>query len=284
MPIVLPKKVFIAMHRIGVTGANSFVGGAICAYLRERGYQVTAYSRTAIASSDVEQEVFSLSDALPTSMYKQDCIVHAAHSYDIKDDSNVVFAKALAQLQGVQIIYISSIAACAPITPTNYGQTKYAVEQILQRHTIVRAGLVLGQGGLFATMQSTLQKNKIVPCIGLGNQNVYCIHISDLCAVVSACIVKKESQLIHAAYPQAVTYRALVQLIASPKRIVLVPVPKNLAVFGAHVANFFNLSKITRDNIIGLSTNKSINTQHDYDAHGSAWLSPEEAVSQAGKL
>jgi nucleoside-diphosphate-sugar epimerase len=178
--------------RIGVTGANGFIGTALCAAFVKAEWSVVAFSRRgAPATPGVEVRTFDLrQDIDPAVLSNLDVLVHAAH--DSSPNAGAINSRgtralfAAARRAGVpQRVFMSSMAASTDAA-SRYGQEKLDCEALLDPAVdlIVRPGLVLGEGGLYGSMCTSLERFGIAPLFDGGRQPVYVIGIDDLCKSV----------------------------------------------------------------------------------------------------
>ena len=149
-----------------VTGANGYLGGALCEFLKERDSNVILLQRTKDNKETVDKSVFFSLEDLPNSeVFKNvDVLVHCAYDpipVSWKEISTINIQGSIqlfeaARIGGVkQIIYISSISAfdnCKSL----YGQAKLKIEKEVAKigGAIIRPGLIFGEniGGFLASL------------------------------------------------------------------------------------------------------------------------------------
>lgn len=171
--------------RIGVTGANGFVGQALCRHLKQAGYSPLAITRRPFTLPDIPNQVLpSLTNEADLSAALQDCqvLVHlAARTHALTESANsavneyrqanvdtaIAAARAATSTGVKRMIYMSSIKVNGeqthghPFTTDSlpqpedaYGITKQEAEQALNQLsmelglelTIIRAPLIYGNG------------------------------------------------------------------------------------------------------------------------------------------
>jgi nucleoside-diphosphate-sugar epimerase len=177
-----------AVVRIAITGANGFIGSRLSQSLSAQGATVMKWVRNPRAP---DERRFSLPDVIDESLFQEklDVLIHAAyvtrfrtlneaHAANI-DGSLKLFQ--LAEQYGVKIIFLSSFSA-HPQAESFYGQSKLFLEQQLdlQKHLVIRSGLVLGNGGLFERMQKMARTFRCIPIFWGGQQPIQIIHVDDL--------------------------------------------------------------------------------------------------------
>src|SRR6185437_10369822 len=124
--------------RIFITGVSGYLGSSLAQYLTAQGHTISGSSRRTPANPD-----------------RADIVIHAAHDFTRGAmDRNLELthaAFASAKKCGVKRqIFLSSYSARAD-AESEYGQTKYRLEQTFldAGETVLRLGLVIGNGGLF---------------------------------------------------------------------------------------------------------------------------------------
>ncbi len=186
------------MKTFAVTGANGYLGSALCQFLKQRNCKVISLQRS-YNYKDLEEKpvFFSLKDFQnPEVFNKAEALVHCAYDpipVSWKDISEINVQGSIrlfqaAQAGGIkQIIYISSISAfdnCDSL----YGKAKLAIEKEVARlgGIIIRPGLIFGGqlGGFLASLKSIATHLPLIPLIGRGNQILYFSHIEDLCGLI----------------------------------------------------------------------------------------------------
>jgi NADH dehydrogenase len=219
--------------KIFIAGIGGFLGRALEGRLAADGHSVSGSRRAQMAlGKPFDPSVFAGSD----------CVIYCAHEFAPgAQQTNVQGTRAwlhAAQASGAgQHVFLSSYSAL-PDAESEYGRTKYEIEQMFldSGHTVLRPGLVMGDGGLFQRQRAALLRLPIVPMIGGGNQRLATIRLQDF---LEAAVVVIESGRTGAftlfEEPQP-TYREFVgdikKAAGQPVRVISVPVSLALAFAG----------------------------------------------------
>ncbi len=229
-----------------------------------------------------EYRPYDLSDPTcgPDLLRGVDTLVHAAY---IKRDggtdavtANVAGAKALlaaaAAAKVAHVIFLSSLSARAEAA-SQYGRQKFEIEQLFLAvgGTALRAGLVLGNGGLFATLRDHLLAGRPIPLFAGGQQPIQTIHIDDLITAIAKVVIQRTPGRFVIAEAGAQSYRQFYVTLglALRTRVRFVRVPLWIAKSAIGLAENFRLKlPITRDNLLGLESARIIPSQTDLDRLG----------------
>lgn len=255
---------------IAVTGANGFIGSALVADLSARGYKVIALVHHMPANQlpGVKYLFYNLADTDPLFKEDVDVLIHLAFNFTApspgSNDVNVEAAKVLKHKNLKKYIFVSSFAAISGAN-SYYGQCKRHLEFYFKDDTIIRPGLVIGQGGLFGRIIKQIQKIPIVPLIAGGKQPVQIICLEDLLLLIDHIITNDIKGDFNLAHPAVLTYRQFISLVARSKkaRVFLIPVPVFLVNILRHILQLFGLTTISRDSIEGLIRSVAVDTTAD---------------------
>jgi nucleoside-diphosphate-sugar epimerase len=173
-----------------ITGATGFVGSFLLRFFREQGWNAVGATRHLPAEADADWREYDVNwgSIPPTLLAGIDVVVHGAFvRRTAATDSvrvNVDAARRLfaeARERDVHPIFISSLAAHGHAL-SMYGKQKFEIERLLHGSaaTVVRPGLVLGNGGLFRQMYDHMKHNRWVPLPGGGRQPLQTVLIDDL--------------------------------------------------------------------------------------------------------
>jgi NADH dehydrogenase len=180
--------------RILITGAHGFIGRNLGRYLTTKGHWCAGTARSVAALTSncpwlKEALQFELEDAhlgFDLSQLKIECVIHCAHDFTsghkrVNVSGTRLFAEQ-ARLKGVtKQIFVSSYSG-RPDAVTEYGQTKYEIESFFLENgfTVVRPGLVLGDGGIFGRILKMVRTFPVIPLIGGGCGAVPLVGIVEL--------------------------------------------------------------------------------------------------------
>jgi nucleoside-diphosphate-sugar epimerase len=184
------------MKRIGITGAQGFVGSMLARRFIEAGWVVTRFSHSA-SSTDGDAVPFRLGDEVQPEIFRSRNITALVHcAYDFKQVSrreiqrvNVEGSRkvlAAAAAGGVERIAVMSTISAFEGCRSDYGRAKLQIEAaaLAAGDLVVRAGLVWADGppsggGMFGSLARSV-KGGLVPLVGGGGHPQYLIHVQDL--------------------------------------------------------------------------------------------------------
>ncbi len=232
--------------RVGITGANGYVGTILRVAFAEKGHEVIAFVRPNRISPDLAAEVVGVAEWRSYEMKRPpsgaafrdlDVLIHGAWDLSLVSagdlwDVNVSGSQRLlrnAADAGIRrVIFISSMSAFRG-TRQLYGQAKLACEQTASSLGLVstRLGLVYGPGwGGMAGALRTLAKLPVTPLIG-AHSHQFTVHEADMAAAMVR-IAESDMPLpepVGLANPEPVTFRRLMREIAASQGRTLRPVP-----------------------------------------------------------
>lgn len=254
----------------GVTGANGFVGQAVCRAFRSLGCKVVALvRRPQSAPEGCEPRPFALGEpAAPDLLAGVDLLIHTAYDFSLRSWADICRVNALgsehlfdaATRAGVKRqIFISSMAAYEGCR-SKYGLGKLAAEHAarIRGGLVVRPGLIYGDrnGGLAAQIAALAKKTPVVPMIGNGRYPLYTCHVEDLCELLIylARIEWTPGDVVTAAYGSPVTLRGLVEQVKGVSaRASILPIPWRLIAAGLWLAEAMGLRlAFRRDSVISI--------------------------------
>jgi nucleoside-diphosphate-sugar epimerase len=246
---------------IVVTGASGFVGGALTAHLARSGFVVRALSRAGAGPEipGVTPLQYELDATPPTAALDgAHAVIHAAFTDRDRAqgvDPNVTGALAVlaaARAAGAKPIFLSSFSA-HPDALSSYGRSKLAIERLWNQpgEAIIRLGLVVGNGGVFARMRESARGRSLLPVPGAGKP-VQLIGVDDACRAIEHVVRDDLAGTFRVATAGPVPMRALYRALAGPDAR-LVPVPLTPLYLAARAARRVGIAlPFTTDNVAGL--------------------------------
>jgi nucleoside-diphosphate-sugar epimerase len=220
--------------RVFITGIGGFLGGALAAHLQGRGHQVRGSTRQ-------EMELGAPFD--PATFAATDAVIHCAHDFTPgARRKNVEGTRAwfeAAAAQGVRTQVLLSSYSSRAGADSEYGQAKFELEQTFR--TILRPGLVMGDGGVYRKQRTALRRLPIVPVIGDGLQPTAVIGIEHFLQAATIVIEEERIGAFNLFYEKRLTYRDLVRIVKAGQRTIFLPIPAGLALALARAAQALHL-------------------------------------------
>jgi nucleoside-diphosphate-sugar epimerase len=214
---------------IAITGAGGFIGGELVRAFRRAGWTVRAGVRDPRRWSHEDPAVEAYQCELPRRIDRAflagaDVVLHAAYTTRLRtleearrvNMGGTIRLVSMARAAGAgRLVFVSSCSAHSRAL-SFYGRSKYALEKRFdpQRDLVVRPGLVVGHGGVFARMVETVARTPVIPSFRGGRQPVQTIAIEDLCAAMVR-LVESGARGRHVlAEEEPISLRKLQKLIA----------------------------------------------------------------------
>jgi nucleoside-diphosphate-sugar epimerase len=220
--------------RIFITGIGGFLGSGLAAHWSARGHEVRGSKRSEMQlAGPFDASVFGGIDA----------VIHCAYDFTPGarrknvDGTHAWFLAAVAQGARLQVL-LSSYSARAD-ADSEYGQTKFEMERMFQ--TVLRPGLVMGDGGLYRKQQAALRQLPIVPVIGDGQQPTAVIRMEHFLEAATRVIEEERTGAFNLFYEKQPTYRELVRAMKAGQRTIFLPIPAALALGLARAAETLHL-------------------------------------------
>ncbi len=212
----------------------------MAAHLRSRGHEVRGSARQ--AGPDVT--VLRLGEPFDAAVFRgSNVVIHAAHDFTAAaKEKNIRGTRAWFEVaRGTRQIFLSSYSA-RPDAGSEYGETKYAIEKIFldAGQAVLRPGLVIGNGGLFAKQRAALLKTPVVPLIGGGRAPVAAIGIAHFLDALAVVIEQGRHGAFNLFYEPQPSAREFVGAVKGGRGWVL-PVPAGLALGAAHLIEALHL-------------------------------------------
>lgn len=208
-----------------VTGANGFVGRAVCQHFEALGWRVIRLVRSPQAETADARRFILGQDVPPAVLSGIDVLVHAAYDFSLRswEDIRRINVRGSERLfdaaarAGVgRHIFISSLAAYEGCR-SKYGLGKLAAEEAahVRGGLIIRPGVIYSEanGSIAGQIAAVARKLPIVPMIGTGRYPLYMCHVDDLCRLIvhMTQMDRPPSVPVVAAHPSPVTLRALAE-------------------------------------------------------------------------
>ncbi len=183
------------MH-VFITGAGGFIGLALARHFKSLGWQVSGSSHreaglaelAGVADRAVRLDLFNTPAAALFSGC--DAVIHCA--YDPAPGSEELNVRgtrghfSAAAAAGVPYQLFMSSHSARPDAPGEYGRTKYRLEQVFLAagHAVVRPGLVIGQGGLYAKQRRAILRLPVLLLPAADTAPVFYVALNDLLACI----------------------------------------------------------------------------------------------------
>ena len=265
---------------IVITGANGFVGRHLVEYFQNKGWQVRALVRRADRFKNNKNTTYyeyDLGQPLADKVFQSaDYLVHTAYIKEDRHhpDAMRVNVSGTQQLLAIsrkhhlkRTIFMSSMSAHENAV-SGYGKQKFQLEALFDRSqdTVIRSGLVIGNGGLIKQIIKFLSSKHLAPLIDGGDQPLQVIAVYDLVKVIDAIIAKNVSGTLTIGTPEVYSYREFYLAIAQATGIkfLILPVPFILPLYVIRLVNALHLPlQVTEDNLWGLKKLQAFETLPD---------------------
>jgi nucleoside-diphosphate-sugar epimerase len=261
-----------------ITGAGGLVGGCIARSLSKAGASAVGVSRrTGPYESCMASYRRSFEEPLETILREHpiDAVIHCAHDMSpqgalASERGTVQWAEKACAAGVKRQLFISSISARAGARAA-YGQVKHRLEQwFLERGgVVVRLGLVIADGGLFARMVGIVRKSAAVPLIAGGRTRVY-FNGGDTAAgqIADLTLNWRAGTAWNLQQPEPTTMRELLLAIraALGTRTRFLPVPYLPVLAAAWLLDRLKirLQGISYENLVGLKQNDVADMHSDF--------------------
>ncbi|MBI4698626.1 MAG: NAD-dependent epimerase/dehydratase family protein [Nitrospirae bacterium] len=273
------------MKNVLITGANGFIARSISRLLSESGYFIVGVSRTHKPIPNYN-EVFQgvLGEQLKDvyARHKIDVVVHCA--YDKHNIDNIMNAEGTriwaeqAERNNVGLqIFMSSISADKDAAAP-YGQKKYETEKwfLAHDHIVLRLGLVIGNGGIFSSIVSSVKEHVIVPLIDGGKTLTYLTDVDVMCEIVRDAVMNNNKiargKIWYLQQESPVYFVDILREIQSQNNLfrIFIPVPYFLVFTTLNLIEKLKILKlgITTNNLKGLRQTGSRKIESDLKTLG----------------
>ncbi len=256
--------------KIAVTGLNGFLGSRLARMLVDRQQTVCGSLRPTAAlprwlDGYCQVTHHAIGEPIPEGFEDAQCVVHCAH--DFRPGSrkkNVTGTRGLheaARRAGVSHqIFLSSYSA-RPDAESEYGRTKFEIEQyfLAEGETVVRPGLVIGNGGLFGRNLRQLLSLRVVPLVDGGRDQLPLLALGDFLQAMGQIIEEAPAGAYNLFNPELVTTRELVRRIQKKagRRVLFLHLPIGLAIGSLSLAARLGVRlPVDLDNLRALKKNQ----------------------------
>lgn len=266
-----------------LTGANGFIGKHIAIHFVAKGWNVVAVVRNS-PEQHLTHVLYTKHDLAGTeTVCLPDDItvfIHAGYikqtdgidAFQLNKKSSAQFLDALEGKNVKQKIFLSSLSAGHNALSV-YGKQKAAIEDLFlhENGTVIRAGLVLGNGGLFGAMREYLKIKNKIPLFGSGEQPLQTVYIDDLVNAIDIIITKDLKGKFIIATEESVPYMEFYRALAASVNVTpkFVKIPYWFAEFGIAASRFMGRRlPVTKDNLLGLKQMKKLDSSFDLEKLG----------------
>jgi nucleoside-diphosphate-sugar epimerase len=188
------------VKKVLITGANGFIAKNTARILKEAGCFIVGTSRNPVSISHYDEVIRGILGKPLKGVFENhslDAVVHCAFdkgdtdNYNNAEGTRIWAEQAEKNNVGLQIFMSSLSADERSFSP--YGQKKYEVEQwfLKHNHVVFRPGLVIGNGGLFGRIVTTVKKSPVIPLIDNGKTLTYFTDIDTLSEIIRDTIFNK---------------------------------------------------------------------------------------------
>ena len=256
--------------RILVTGATGFIGKHLVRFLANSGHSIIALSRSGEKVGGANTQIAYMLGELPnlSSSLSIEAAIHLAHDYRSGDGANrtitgtIDLFESLVQIGVRRQIFVSSYSA-GPHAQSIYGRTKGSIEALLKEEPsalIVRPGLVIGSGGIFARIASWARHWPIVPLPDGGRGVVPIIEIERLCQeIAQLCEMADPPREFNAFHESKISLRDLVLNVAREdgRKPLILPIPTTCLLPLLRLAEVLGVKlPVSSDSLIGFVSNQ----------------------------
>jgi nucleoside-diphosphate-sugar epimerase len=281
--------------RIGITGARGFIGRNAVEHFASRGWETHAYQRDPAASprDGVRTHRFVMPDGIDERSFEGlDVLIHGAlveYGPAHRDADRINLAAAervrdIARRHDIRVIFLSTLSAHAAAR-SHYGRNKLELESVFdaRRDTILRLGLVLGNGGLFGSMVDVVRGSAVIPLPDGGRQPIQTLWMGDLLDVLERVAARGLAGRYDLATAEVYTMRQVYETVMRglSLRRTLVPVPLALVGFGVATLERLRVPfSINSENVLGLQCLRAFDNARDLAALEVEPLSLDASVAR----
>jgi nucleoside-diphosphate-sugar epimerase len=236
--------------KIAITGGTGFIGRHLANDLIARGHAVVIISRGKYTrnTQPIEGTTFVAIDINDTERLTEafrgcEAVAHCAgtstetaeQTYQRLHVDGARSSVTAAENAGVKKFVLVSYLSVRPIVSSKYHTTKWQGEEVVRasklNYTILKAGLVYGQGDhLINNLSNLFKKMPIFATVGIREKNVRLLAVDDLVDVIRVCLldeVRFSRQSVAVTGPEEFPFSQAARRIAKAmgKSIIVLPFP-----------------------------------------------------------
>jgi nucleoside-diphosphate-sugar epimerase len=283
---------------IAITGAGGFLGSTLIEYFAKKNWNVIGLVRQPGQQkkkhANVTYKKYDITRPLDKDVFQGvDYVVHAAYiKFDKANpdalDTNLDGAKRLVKATRAskvkRTIFISTMSAHEDAFSV-YGKQKLATEKLFDspKETILKPGLIIGNGGIVKQMSDFMKSKHMVPLIAGGRQPLQIVAVQDLVRVIDAVFEKDAAGIYVVATPKVYSYKQFYQALAKRLnlKILYVPVPYWTLQSAFQVAAVLRLPLgVGEDNLKGLKALRVMESKNGLRKLGVTLLPLDKALNE----
>jgi nucleoside-diphosphate-sugar epimerase len=249
-----------------ITGASGFIGSYLVNYFSSLNFKVTALLKKTPTNPlpNVTYVVYNMAEPVDANIFTPNAIlIHCAYSKkagstveDINETATIHLLK-MARANGVKhCVFFSSISATST-SGTYYAKQKNTLEKLFNttQDIILRPGLVIGNGGLFANTVKFITRFKVLPMVGNGKQPVYYIAINDVAKALYELLNQQRCGTFYICNTKPMPYKTFYKTVASVlnTNIITLPLPLWFLKIALTIYGLLPKASINADNLKGLN-------------------------------
>jgi nucleoside-diphosphate-sugar epimerase len=274
-----------------VTGAGGFIARAAARRFAADGFRVVGVSRAGTPVPGYDRVArAALGDSLEPLLAEESvqAVIHAAvhtgaDEYRVNVDGTRRWLEETRARGGPLQIFLSTLSA-RPDAQSAYGRSKFDLEGPFREAggVVLRLGVVVGNGGMFARIRDSLARSPLVPLLDGGRSRLHVLGIDTLAAVLSRLAAEDgegfRGEVLHAQEPTSYSLRDLMEAVRRHYgfRCRFVPVPSLPVLWAVAAAERIPGLRlpVTSSNLKGLRQSRHESFPSDFPRFGL----PEEGL------
>ena len=269
--------------KVLISGGDGFLGSQLAEKFLSEGYEVRAFSRNVdkkkeSLNPDIKWFDCLLPYKIDTSAFSDDLdiFIHCAFETYFKSresafNTNIKGTEKILELCKTNhvgyFVFVSSLSAHEH-AESFYGRTKLLIEKMLDtgKDLVIRPGFIIGNGGIFKRLVSSIKKSPLIPLFYGGKQKIQTVWIEDLSPGIMTAIKKRLTGIIKIAEEEPVKisdyYREIAEKLK--KKRIFIPFPGYLALQVLRTLEHFKFNlPMSSENLLGLKNLKVFNVGRD---------------------